>query len=92
MSAEERRALMYAVKDVEEEVYFFGSRLSPHKKGGDIDILIFSSKNSLDLSRKIARQFFLECEEKIDVIVCDRDNLTNEQKAFINTLKLVRIK
>ncbi|MCX6150749.1 MAG: nucleotidyltransferase domain-containing protein [Ignavibacteriales bacterium] len=92
IDAAEKRALLYAIKDITEEVYLFGSRLNSLKKGGDIDILIFSTQNSLDLSRKISRKFFMECEEKIDVLVLNKENLTEEQKAFINTIKPVRIK
>jgi hypothetical protein len=89
---DEEHALRGALEDVNEEVYILGSRLNPEAKGGDIDLLIFSKQNSLDLSRKIARRFFMNCEEKIDVLVFDKDNLSEEQKSFISTLKLVRIK
>ncbi len=92
IDAAERQAIMHAIKDVDEEVYLFGSRLNASKKGGDIDMLIFSTKDSVELSRKITRRFFMECEEKIDVLVLDKDNLTEEQKAFVNTLKLQKIK
>ncbi len=87
----EKKALLHALEDVEGEVYFFGSRTDFSKKGGDIDLLVFSKKDSFDLSRKISRRFFMECEEKIDVIVFDKDNLTEEQAAFISNLKLARI-
>ena len=88
----ERRALIRALKDIDDEVYILGSRLELSKKGGDIDLLIFSKRKKLDLSRKISRRFFMECEEKIDVLVLDKENLTEEQKAFISTLNLLRIK
>ena len=88
----ERRALAHALEDVNGEVYLLGSRLIPSKKGGDIDILIYSKSNSLNLSREVSRRFFMECEEKIDVLVFDKDNLNEEQEAFISTLNLVRIK
>jgi predicted nucleotidyltransferase len=88
----ERRALLLALKDVDDEVYIHGSRLELSKRGGDIDLLIFSKRKKFDLSRRVSRQFFMECEEKIDVLVFDKENLTEEQQAFISTLNLLRIK
>jgi uncharacterized protein len=88
----EKKALFNALRNVEEEVYVLGSRLDKGKRGGDIDLLIYSKRNSLNLSRQIAQRFFIECEEKIDVLVFNKDNLNKEQKAFISTLKMKRIK
>ena len=92
IDAAEKAAIIHAIKDLDEDVYMFGSRLDKLKRGGDIDLLIYSSQNGLELSEKVSRRFFMECEEKIDVIVFDKDNLTKEQKAFVNTLKTLRIK
>ena len=92
LDATEKYALHEALKDVNGEVYIFGSRLDKNKKGGDIDLLIFSKKNSFLLSQKIKRDFFLNCEEKIDVIVFDKHKLTDDQKAFINTLETEKLK
>ena len=88
----ERKALLYAIKDIDDEVFMFGSRLYPDKKGGDIDIMIFSKNDSLKLSMEIRRRFFMQCEEKIDVLVLDKENLSEENKSFINTLNLIKIK
>lgn len=66
----EAMALRSALKDVEDSVYLFGSRTDDSKRGGDIDILIFSDKDPYELSRKISVDFFMECEEKLDVVVC----------------------
>lgn len=92
MDTLEKLALMNALNDVNEEVYLFGSRLDLKKKGGDIDILVFSKENNLNLSKNISRKFFLGCEEKIDVLVFDKHNLSEEQKAFIDSIQLLRIK
>jgi len=88
----EMNALLFAINDIKDEVFLFGSRTYPHKKGGDIDIMIFSKNDSLKLSMEIRRRFFMQCEEKIDVLVLDKENLSEENKSFINTLNLVKIK
>ncbi len=88
----EKIALEKAIHDIKTEVYLFGSRVDNTKKGGDIDILIFSDKNSYKLSQSVSVKFFMECEEKIDVIVMNPKNLTDEQKAFLNVIKMERIK
>ncbi len=88
----EKKALLYAIDAVTDEVYLFGSRLDMNKRGGDIDMLIYSNKNSLRLSQKVARKFFMMCEENIDVLVFNKNTLIDEQKSFINTLRLMRIK
>jgi hypothetical protein len=92
LDKKEKYALVNALKNIEEEVYILGSRLDPGKRGGDIDLLVYSKKNSLNLSRQITQRFFIDCEEKIDVVVFDKDNLTEEQKAFISSLRMKRIK
>lgn len=44
LDKEEKKALVNALRNVEEEVYILGSRLDPAKKGGDIDLLVYSKK------------------------------------------------
>jgi predicted nucleotidyltransferase len=88
----QKEALCRAIEGIEDEIYLFGSRVDAAKKGGDIDILIFSEENPYRLSQRVATQFFMECEEKIDVIVTDPDNLTPEQTAFLNTITMERLK
>ncbi|MDO9567332.1 MAG: nucleotidyltransferase domain-containing protein [Candidatus Desulfaltia sp.] len=92
LDKQERTALEYALDGINDEVYLFGSRIDPAKRGGDIDILIFSKADSLILSRKIGLKFFEKCEEKIDVIVMNPENVTEEQKSFLNTITKIKIK
>jgi predicted nucleotidyltransferase len=89
---DEKLALDKALEDIDDEVYLFGSRVDDNKKGGDIDILIYSKKNSLKLSQEVSRAFFMELDSKLDVVVFDKDNMTKEQKAFVNTLDMIRLK
>ncbi len=88
----QRTALNKAVKNVGKDVWLFGSRVDNNKRGGDIDILIFSDKNPYKLSQEVSINFFKECEEKIDVVVMNPNNLTPEQKAFLNVINKVKLK
>ena len=92
LDAEQTSALEYALNLVTDEVYLFGSRLDPTKKGGDIDLLVFSQQDSFQLSQQITLRFFEKCEEKIDVVVMDPSRLTEEQQAFLNLIEKQRLK
>jgi predicted nucleotidyltransferase len=88
----QKEALQRAIQNVNGEVYLYGSRVDDSKKGGDIDVLIFSEENPFKLSQKVSIDFFMECEEKIDVTVMNPHRLTKEQQAFLNVLTMERIK
>jgi uncharacterized protein len=87
----EQQALKEALSQVKGEVYLFGSRADDALKGGDIDILIFSDENPLHLSQRVALAFMKNCEEKIDVIVFNPRELSDEQQAFLTVIKKERI-
>lgn len=88
----ELRALRKATENINGNIFLFGSRVDDTKKGGDIDLLIFSQDNAFHLSQQVSIKFFMECEEKIDVVVMDKENLSKEQKAFLNVITKVRFK
>ena len=92
LDSKQKEALDKAIKGTEDEIYLFGSRVDDTKKGGDIDILTFSKEDPYKLSQSAAIQYFMECEEKIDVIVMDPENLSLEQEAFLNTITKERLK
>ena len=92
LDPQEKAALENAIRNVDGEVFLFGSRVEDDKKGGDIDILIFSPQNPFKLSQKVSVDFFKLCEEKIDVVVMNPVNLNEEQRAFLKVIHKKKIK
>ncbi|TAL67545.1 MAG: nucleotidyltransferase domain-containing protein [Bacteroidetes bacterium] len=91
LSEIEKKALNIALEGVVGEVFIFGSRIDDNKKGGDLDILIFSKENAFKLSQEVTVRFFKVCEEKIDVIVMNPENLSKEQVAFLNIIEKIKL-
>lgn len=91
LDSTQQEALKLAFQNLnnEDEVYLFGSRVDDDKKGGDIDLLIYSKQDSFELSRKISQDFFKHCEEKIDVLVIHPNKQSKEQKLFTTSLKKI---
>lgn len=89
----EKKALKYALRDFDGEIYIFGSRLNPTKNGGDIDILLVPSQNinPIQLCLKVQSRFFAISEQDIDVIVYDgslfcREILKNAKRIDIKRI------
>lgn len=77
LSSEEIRGIKEALLEIDKKavVYLFGSRVDDNKKGGDIDLLIFSNK--MRLSQKIdfkIKLFDVLDEQKIDIVIADKHN------------------
>lgn len=88
----EAAALAAAVEGVSaDSVELFGSRADPASRGGDIDLLILTAAPRFDTARKVSIRFFLDCEERIDVVVLDPDRLSTADEAFLASLRRVRI-
>ena len=69
----EKKAIIDAVKNIDPEarLWLFGSRADDNKKGGDIDIAIFSGKIKNDVMQEIKVRRLI-CnkigEQKIDIV------------------------
>ncbi|HBA67486.1 MAG TPA: DNA polymerase III subunit beta [Methylococcaceae bacterium] len=84
----QRHALKQALRHLNpgDEAFLFGSRVNENARGGDVDVLIFSRQPSFELSRKITRDYFKNCEEKIDVVVINPQAMTEEQSLFVKSI------
>lgn len=91
LDAEEIAALTEALRGVSGEVWLFGSRADPTRRGGDIDILVLTDQPAFETSHAIATRFFSRCEEKIDVIVLDPAHLSPDKSDFLARINRVRI-
>ena len=84
----ELKALRHALSGVDGQAFLYGSRADDSRKGGDIDVLVYSKTASpYRLSQGIAVRFRMECDEKIDVLVVDPENIDKEQEPFLNLIR-----
>lgn len=88
----EKNTILAAVKAVDPEarIYLFGSRTDDTKKGGDIDVLIFSNIISFQDKLNIKTQIFEHLEEqKIDLLVAKDVSDPFVKMAFENSQELL---
>ena len=91
LDAEEATALEAALEGISGEAWLFGSRVDPRRRGGDVDILLLTDQPGFETSQAVATRFFARCEERIDVIVFNPAQLSDEQQAFLRHIKRVRL-
>lgn len=73
----EQKAIVSTVKSLDQSahVYLFGSRVDDSKKGGDIDLLVMSTKLTSDDKRAIKMKLYeLIGEQKIDIVLAADDS------------------
>ncbi|MBI4754277.1 MAG: nucleotidyltransferase domain-containing protein [Betaproteobacteria bacterium] len=90
LSGEEIRALREALTGLPvERAFLFGSRTDDSRRGGDIDILVYSRASAFSVAHEAASRFARALDAKLDVLVVNPDSPTEEQQVFLRTLKLV---
>jgi len=82
LTTEERKLLKASIYTLDNsaKIYLFGSRVNDQKRGGDIDLLVFSNNLSRKNIRQIKDKFFRKFgEQRLDLVVPN-----NYNKAFID--------
>lgn len=88
----QKNALQNVFKDINGEIYLFDSRTDLNKRGGDVDILIISDTDEpLKLKWDLQTKYLMEADESIDIVIFNRNKLTNSQQAFFESINKVRI-
>lgn len=88
----QKNTLQNIFKDIEGEIYLFGSRTDQNKRGGDVDILILSEiENPLKLKLELQTKYLLEADESIDIVIFNKNKLTKSQQEFFDSIDKVRI-
>ena len=93
LTKEEIQALREALAGLPiERAFLFGSRTDDARRGGDIDVLLYSRAPSpFMLAHQASSRFARALDAKLDVLVVDPDSPTEEQRAFLRTLRLVSL-
>lgn len=87
LSFKEKSAITSGIRllfpEIELKIYLFGSRIDDSKKGGDIDLLLVTLKESknllVDSKSKIKLQIYKNIpEQKIDITVATVDEIRED--------------
>ncbi len=81
LKVEEQEVIKNAIHlfDADAKIFLFGSRINDNKKGGDIDILVISSKLNRRKIRQIKEKFYNKFgEQRLDLVIPN-----NYNKAFV---------
>lgn len=76
---------------IADSVELFGSRTDLAGRGGDVDLLILTRAPRFETARRVSSRFFMQCEERVDVVVLDPDQVTAGEAVFLASLRRVRI-
>jgi hypothetical protein len=89
LSDQELAALRIALRDVPyQQAFLFGSRTDPRRRGGDVDLLLFSAAPAFQIAHTVSSRYAAQLEAKLDVLVINPGKITPEQEAFLATLTL----
>lgn len=72
LTTEEQTLIVHAIRSVDSnvEIFLYGSRVDDNERGGDIDILCFSTRIDRPMIRAIKRRIIDQLgEQKIDLLV-----------------------
>lgn len=87
LSELQRGALRKALDGVDGRAYLYGSRTDDSRRGGDVDVLIFSDADPHRLSADVRVRYRMECDERIDVLVVNPARIDSEQRAFLDIIE-----
>ena len=87
LSELQRGALRKALDGVDGRAYLYGSRTDDSRRGGDVDVLIFSDADPHRLSADVRVRCRMECDERIDVLVVNPARIDSEQRAFLDIIE-----
>jgi uncharacterized protein len=96
LSKRQREALFGALQEIElppgTEVYLFGSRVEPNRRGGDVDVLIVGEiQDTYSTEQRLRRAYQSRLDERLDVVILNRSNPDPDKALFVRTLETERI-